>query len=177
MMTPPSPPSPFSPATPTEVTEAIREEKIKLETIKREKEKAVAIMEHYLQQFYKNDKFINALSSILKTHSSLEKRYELASAIANIAVDKDLEQQDVRDAVRTRLSKDVFDPDSLLYKNLNIQSTWILPLTFYGSVSWLSYNFSRSLQYVQSIIQEEMKSTTPLRDLNSDDSYSCFRKR
>ena len=172
-MTPPSPPSPY---TPPEVTLAKWREHQRLAKVRKEQETLIALIQNYLQKFFKGDQFIEELSNIMKTHSSFEKRYETAVVINNMLVEKDLDNKYVCNGIRAKLVKDIFDPTTTLYKALNYQSTALLPLTFYGSMSWLSYNYSRSLQNVQLIVSNEMK-LSPLQKPNNDDRPSCFANK
>ena len=158
--------------TPPEVTLAEWREREELEKARKVIETVIALTNSYLTKFFKGDQFIEELSTIMKTHSSFVKRYETAVIIGNMLVEKNLDNKDVRNDIRAKLAKDIFDPTTALYKTLNYQSTALLPLTFYGSMSWFSYNYSRSLQNVQLIVSNEMK-PLPLEKPNNDRS-TCF---
>ncbi|CAM4397722.1 MAG: hypothetical protein LEGION0398_MBIBDBAK_01184 [Legionellaceae bacterium] len=104
----------------------------------------------FLKKYPNDNLFIKELSRIIQTYDiSKDKRYSIASEISEIIEST----SSPTIAIRTLL-RDVFDSEKGLYKMLNYQRNFI-PVTFGGTVSSLSFNFSRSLQSVQSAAIKE----------------------
>lgn len=155
MYSPPSPPTP-----PTPDWEAIREAQRRAEEERQKKEAYIKLVLIGLKDLPQHEGLVTFFSNLLDSNMYINKRYDIAQAI-NTVIDKyNLKNQIVQSIVIAQFKKDIFNQESALYQALNYQRNGPLAITFFGSMSYVSCNYARSLQTVQAMILQENQDTS-----------------
>ncbi len=150
-MTPPTPPTPPTP-------EWIIEERIEREKARKQEENRknlfINLINLCLDKFPTEEPLIACFSHLINSDMDLEKRYGIAKVINKIIEGSDLDNKEIQSQLIRQFKADIFDSKSILYGTLNYQRN-IFPVTFFGKMHLISWNYAKSLQLAQSIVLRE----------------------
>lgn len=119
------------------------------------KQRLIAITVLAVEKLSKEN-FIISLVNILKDNNiSLIKRTLIAEAVNSTIGENNIDSAEIKQNLVQTFETAVFNSQSQLYQALNYQQNWLFPITFFGSKKAISWNFAKSLQSLQLLLEKQ----------------------